>query len=160
MTTSNPRNTFASRSTLIFSGLLAVTHGALAAQPVFDAQLQARQIILGQSTHASALDVYSGPAAAVFARELRRADPQAQIRRFILAEATARSTADSEPQGMASASVRGAGRADPQQQAREFIVARPALRGIASRAVLPVSNTGATLAVSASATHGIDSESA
>ena len=159
MSTTSPRKISASRLVLISSGLLALAHGALATQPVFDAQVQVRKIILGEPSLASAFDLKSSLAPGAATHEVRRPDPQVQARAFILAGSALRPTTDSRDKALESAAVRGIVRIDPQEQARQFIVAKPAFRGISSRVVLPVSNSAATSALSARTNHVVHSES-
>jgi hypothetical protein len=159
MSTIIPRKISASRLVFISSGLLALAHGALATQPVFEAQTQVRESILGEASRAPAFDLKSSLDPGAATHEVRGPDAQVQARRFILAESTPRSTTDSGAIALESASLQGTVRIDPQDQARQFIVAKPAVRGISGRVVLPVSNTAATSALSARNSHVVHSES-
>lgn len=79
------RKTSGRRLVLISAATLLYANSALAAQPAFDAQAQARQFILAKPDFGVATDSETRPIATVAAQANRRVDAQEQARQFILA---------------------------------------------------------------------------
>jgi len=72
------------RLVLISAATLLYANSALTAQPAFDAQAQARQVILAKPNFGVATDSKTSPIAAVAAQANLRVDAQEQARQFIL----------------------------------------------------------------------------
>jgi hypothetical protein len=100
------------RLMLISAAILLSVNSALAAEPAFDAQQQARQVILAK---------FNFGMAAVAAQDNLRVDAQEQARRFILAKPNFGVAA--KTQGIAAVAARDSLRVDAQEQARQFILA-------------------------------------
>jgi uncharacterized protein (DUF2345 family) len=102
------------RLMLISAAILLSVNSALAAEPAFDAQEQARQVILAK---------FNFGMAAVAAQDNLRVDAQEQARRFILAKPNFGVAADSKTKGIAAVAAQDSLRVDAQEQARQFILA-------------------------------------
>jgi len=127
------------RLLLVSAGVLLVS-SAPAAQPTFDPQQQARDIIAPKPIFAAIRDSDVMLSGAASAQAIRDFDAQAQARRFISAQANLSSAIDPGSKARAL-SARGNSRIDAQEQARQFILAKPNFARIAGPAVLSVSKT-------------------
>ncbi len=125
------------RLVLISAATLLYANSALAAQPAFDAQAQARQVILAKPNFGIATDSKTRPIAAVAAQANLRVDAQAQARRFILAKSNFGVANDSKTKRIAAVAAHANRSADAQEQARRFILAKPHVDGLAGRVVAP-----------------------
>jgi hypothetical protein len=100
------------RLMLISAAILLSVNSALAAEPAFDAQEQARQVILAK---------FNFGMAAVAAQDNLGVDAQEQARRFILAKPNFGVAAKTK--GIAAVAAQDSLRVDAQEQARQFILA-------------------------------------
>jgi hypothetical protein len=129
------RKTSGRRLVLISAATLLYATGALAAQPAFDAQAQARQFILAKPNFGVATDSKATGIAAVAAQINRRVDAQGQARRFILSKSNLGVATDSKGTGIAAVAAQNTRRVDAQEQARQFILAKPNVDGLAGPVV-------------------------
>jgi hypothetical protein len=111
------------RLVLISTAILLSVNSALAAEPAFDAQEQARQVILAKFDSGVATDSNTKRTGAVAAQGGVRVDAQEQARRFILAKSNFGVAADSKMKGIAAVAAQDGLRVDAQEQARQFILA-------------------------------------
>jgi hypothetical protein len=131
------RKTSGRRLVLISAATLLYATSALAAQPAFDAQAQARQFIVARPNFAVATDSKATGIAALAAHNNRRIDAQAQARQFILSKSNFGVATDSKTTGIAAVAAQNNRRIDAQEQARQFILTRPNVDGLAGRVVAP-----------------------
>ena len=125
------------RLVLISAATLLYANSALTAQPAFDAQAQARQVILAKPNFGVATDSKTSPIAALAAQANLRVDAQEQARRFILAKSNFGVATDSKITGIAAVPAQNNRRVDAQEQARQFILTKPNVDGLAGRVVAP-----------------------
>jgi hypothetical protein len=111
------------RLVLISTAILLSMNSALAAEPAFDAQEQARQVILAKFDFGVATDSKTKRTAAVAAQGGLRVDAQEQARRFMLAKSNFGVAADSKTKRTAAVAAQDGLRVDAQEQARQFILA-------------------------------------
>ena len=159
MTSLAPSKTAGRLLVLISAGILQYANSALAAEPVFDPQGQARQFIVAKPNRGVATDSKAHATAVVVAQDNDRVDPQERARQFILAKPNFGVATDSKAHATAVVAAQDNDRVDPQEQARQFIMAKPSLHGLASRVVAPVSKTKVMSTVSARSNRGGYSDS-
>jgi hypothetical protein len=127
------------RLLLASAGIMLAT-SALAAQPTFDPQQQAREIIVPKPDFAAARASAAVVTAAASARAKHDLDAQEQARGFILAKSIL--SADFVPRSEGQAvSALGSSPGDVQEQARLFILGKPTFVRLPGPAVLSVSKT-------------------
>jgi hypothetical protein len=135
------------RLLLISAGVLLAA-SASAAQPTFDPQAQAREIIVPKPFFAASVGSEAIVTATASMPRNRDFDAQAQARRFVLATPKVSAAIDATSKSQ-SVSAQGNPRVDAQEQARLFILAKPNLARLTGPAVLSVSERNVALEAAA-----------
>jgi len=122
---------------LLASAAILLATRAPAAQPPYDPQGQAREIIAPKPIFAAARPSERIGSAAASAQGNRDFDAQAQARRFISAKPYLSTPSDSTPRGQA-VSAQGGSLVDAQEQARRSILAKPNFARLSGPTVLSI----------------------
>jgi hypothetical protein len=131
--------TLAHRWVLISAGILLFANGAIAGQPVGDAQQQARDLLLG-TANGLAGSVDKLPAVAADGHSRGDLDPQEQARQMILGTAHYGSVAGTAVASTPAVPARTNHRtySDPQERARRLLLAQAASEIVSSERPAPV----------------------
>ena len=138
MNTLTSTKTSAHRWVLISAGILLLANGAIAGQPVGDAQQQARDLLLG-TVNGQARTIDKFPVVAADRLQRSNPDPQEQARQMISGMPNRSSVAVGAAASTPAASTRPNHRtySDPQEMARRLLLAQAASEIVSSERSAP-----------------------